>query len=123
MQTRKCEQVSVKVKETTAPLTVDRALELAGGDGFAAAILDCTTRKNGKLFPFDNEPHGPWRVTSVELAAMGFWSRFAGDGAGWPGEKDVPGRLVRLRPLLATHGVAFRGTNAGWIFSVASTRN
>jgi hypothetical protein len=115
--------VSVKVKETTAPLTVDRALELAGGDGFAAAILDCTTRKNGRLFPFDNEPGGLWRVTSVELSAMAFWSRFAGDGAGWPGEKDVADRLAKLQPLLARLGVVVKGTNVGWMFSVASTRN
>jgi hypothetical protein len=36
---------------------------------------------------------------------LGYWSRFAGDGRGWPSEQDVPGRVAQIQPILARHGI------------------
>jgi hypothetical protein len=88
-------------KTLTAPLTLNECLYLAKGDRFAACILDCTTRKARGLFPFDDKRGGPWSVSAAELSALGYWSRFAGDGLGWPSEKDVPGRVAQIQPILA----------------------
>jgi hypothetical protein len=110
----------------TAPLTISECMKLASGDRFVACIIDCTTRKNRGLFPFDNKPHGKkhWSVSATELAAMAYWSRFAADGAAWPSEQDVPGRLAQGQPALAKLGIVFRhdATAAVWVFSVASAR-
>lgn len=112
-------------KAQTAPLTIKDALDLANGDGFVAAIVDATTRKSRGLFPFDKPvSRGPWEVTAVELTALGYWSRFAGNGAGWPAEQDLPGRLTQIQPTLAALGVAFKhdARRDTWIFAVASMR-
>lgn len=112
-------------KAQTAPLTIKDALDLAGGDGFVAAIVDVVTRKNRGLYPFDKPLNrGAWEVTPVELAALGFWSRFAGNGAGWPAEQDLPGRLTQIQPTLAALGITFKhdARRDVWVFAVASIR-
>jgi hypothetical protein len=115
----------------TAPLTLEQCLRLANGDPFAACIVDAATRRNRGLYPFDQSPaepgkkRGQWRVTAAELAGMGYWSRFAGDGAGWPSERCVPGRLSLLRPVLAELGIIYsrdKNDDAVWHFEIASTR-
>jgi hypothetical protein len=92
-------------KTLTAPLTLNECLYLAGGDRFAACLIDATTRKARALYPFDDRRGGPWTVTSAELSALGYWSRFAGDGRGWPSEQDVPGRVEQVRTILAAQGI------------------
>jgi hypothetical protein len=92
-------------KTLTAPLTLNECLYLAKGDRFAACVIDATTRKARALYPFDDKRGGPWSVSAAELSALGYWSRFAGDGRGWPAEQDVPGRVEQVKTILAQHGI------------------